>query len=210
MRIKTLSLALCLAAMPALAHNGVEHKTPEAAAKHQKEEPLPKGPSLPFDLKLGGEFALTDHTGVERTQADPDGQLQLLFFGYVNCQAICSVAFPLMAGVVNDLAALDVNVTPLMVTVDPKRDTLETIGPKLQTLHPDFVGLTGTQDELQKVYDLYSIEQTVVFTDPEYGDVYAHGSNIYLLNAEGKFLTLLPPILSAERIVEIVQRYKAL
>jgi len=210
MHLKALTCAICMSALPVFAHNGVVHKTPEEAAQHQKQEPLPTGPSLPFDLKLGGDFTLTDHQGAERTQDDPDGQLQLLFFGYVNCQAICSVAFPLMANVVDDLAAVDVNVTPLMVTVDPKRDTLETMGPKILEHHADFVGLTGTQDELQKVYDLYSVEQKVVFTDPEYGDVYAHGSNIYLLNAKGEFLTILPPILSAERIVEIVQRYKAL
>jgi protein SCO1/2 len=112
-----------------------------------------------------------------------------------------------MGDVVADLAASDLNVTPVMVTVDPSRDTVETIGTPLKKHHPDFVGLTGSADDLQKVYDLYSVENKVVFTDPELGDIFAHGSHLYLLDAKGKFLTLLPPILSAERIAELVQKY---
>ena len=49
---------------------------------------------LPFDL--GGAFQLTDQSGTPRTEVDPDGRLQLLFFGYANCQQICSAALPLM------------------------------------------------------------------------------------------------------------------
>ena len=49
----------------------------------------------------------------------------------------------------------------------------------------------------------------MVFEDPEYGPVFAHGSHIYLLDADGTLLTLLPPILSPERVVEIVAGYAA-
>ncbi len=206
MKPHLLSLLLCLAGAPLLAHGTVVHKNNAEAEQHlQATEQT--GPVLPFDLKLGGSFELTDQNGSQRTEANPDGHMQLLFFGYANCQAICSVALPLMAGVTDDLAARGLPITPVMITVDPNRDTVETIGVDLQKHHPDFVGLTGSSSALQNAYDLYSIEQTVVFTDPELGDIFAHGSHIYLLDAKGQFLTLLPPILSSDRIVEIVQKY---
>jgi protein SCO1 len=199
MKRHILTLLLCLASAPVLAHGTVVHK-------NNAEVPRTE-PALPFDLKLGGPFRLTDQNGNQRTEVNPDGHMQLLFFGYANCVSICTVALPLMADVVDDLAQQNVPITPVMITVDPKRDTLSTIGPGVQKYHPDFVGLTGNEAALQKVYDLFSIQHKVLFNDPELGDVYAHGSHIYLLDEKGQFLTLLPPILSTERIVQIVKKY---
>ncbi|WP_226780527.1 SCO family protein [Oceaniglobus trochenteri] len=157
---------------------------------------------LPFDL--GGSFTLTDQTGTPRSEADPEGRAQLLFFGYANCLQICSAALPLMADLVDDLAG-EFALRPVMITVDPARDTVEEIGPPLEYLHPDFVGLTGTKAELQVAYDAYSVEIKHIFDDPEYGPIYAHGSFIYLLDGQGAVLSLLPPILSPEQAAEILR-----
>lgn len=209
MKAPLLALALCMITSQGFAHDTVVHKNATEAQNHL-EQTAPSSPATPFNLNLGGPFQLTDHTGNTRSEADPDGQMQLLFFGYANCQAICSVALPLMANVVDDLILEDLNVTPVMITVDPKRDTVENMGKALQKHHPDFVGLTGSMDDLKTAYDAFSVEHKVVFTDPELGDVFAHGSHIYLLDAQGKFLTLLPPILSTDRIVELVKKYAGL
>lgn len=206
MKSGLITLLLFLTAPHVFAHGTVVHKTNTETQKHLEEAPNDQ-PNTPFNLNLGGAFQLTDQTGATRTEVDPDGQMQLLFFGYANCQAICSVALPLMADVVTDLAASNLAVTPVMVTVDPSRDTVDTIGAPLEKHHPDFVGLTGSTSDLQKTYDLYSVENKVVFTDPELGDIFAHGSHIYLLDAKGDFLTLLPPILSTKRVVDIVRSY---
>ena len=160
---------------------------------------------LPFDV--GGPYQLIDQNGNERTEADPDGRLQLLFFGYANCQEICSAALPLMAQTVESVQADGINAVPIMITVDPARDTVEDIGPALTRHHPEFVGLTGDEEALQAAYDAYSIEIEEVFFDPEFGPVYAHGSFIYLLDGEGKLQTLLPPILPPEQLAEIVKKY---
>lgn len=160
---------------------------------------------LPFDL--GGDYALTNQHGERYTQVDPDGKPQLLFFGYVNCQEICSAVFPMMAEIVDAVEEQGMEITPVMITVDPVRDTVETMGPKLAEHHPDFVGLTGDTDALQVAYDAFSIETEEVFFDPEHGPVYAHGSFIYLLDAQGKFLTLVPPIVSPEQAAGIVAKY---
>ena len=203
-------VAALMAATGAVAHDGVIHKTPEEAARHAAQTAAAPAPtSTPFPLDLGGPFKLTDHTGATRTQVDPYGRHQLLFFGYANCQAICSVALPLMGDVTDRLAASGIEVQPVMVTVDPARDTVDTMGPALAAHHPTFVGMTGTEAALSVAYDAFSVEHKVVFEDPEYGPVYAHGSHIYLLDGAGQFLTLLPPILSAERIAQIVTAHAA-
>jgi len=44
------------------------------------------GTPLPFDV--GGAYELIDQHGATRTEKDPDGKGQLLFFGYANCLSI--------------------------------------------------------------------------------------------------------------------------
>ena len=63
-------------------------------------------PPLPFGgAKIGGDFTLEDQFGNTRTEQDFDGRHTLIFFGYANCEAICTVALPRMADAVDQLGA---------------------------------------------------------------------------------------------------------
>lgn len=205
------ALMLGLAPLAALAHG--KNAKPGHHAQEQAEAPaaapVPALPptALPFDV--GGPFTLTDQFGATRTQADPEAVPQLLFFGYANCPGICGTAMPMMADAVDLLAADGLKVHPVMVTVDPARDRVETMAEPLALLHPDFIGLTGSEAALQVAYDAYAVEKKVEFVDPEYGDVFSHSSFIYLLDGQGEVLTLFPPILTADRVTQIVSGYIA-
>lgn len=208
-----MAIALAFAGSSAQAHDGVVHKNAVEARAHLQSRLAPgpeeDGASLPFPIKLGGPYALTDHTGAERTEADPDGRLQLLFFGYAKCQAICEVALPRMEEMASIAAAAGIDVQPVLITVDPERDTPDTLAEELAKRHPGFVGLTGSEEELSAVRRLFQIKRKHVFDDPEYGPIYAHGSHIYLMDADGAFLTFIPPILSPDRGAEIIAKYAA-
>lgn len=185
-------------------------EAPHAHARHDAHAAALKGlpantPGFP-DIK-GGDFRLLDGQGHARTAKDPDGRPQLLFFGYANCQAICSVALPRMAAAIDALEREGIIATPVLITVDPARDTVATLEPALRKHHPRFVGLTGSDAALTAAYRAFQVERKVVFTHPDYGDVYAHGSYIFLLAADGTFLTLLPPVLGPDRIAEVARGY---
>ena len=157
---------------------------------------------------VGGDYTLTNQYGQTHTQVDPEGKAQLLFFGYANCQQICSSVLPQMAAVADEVAAqTGAAIRPVMITVDPSVDTVDNIGPALMAYHDDFIGLTGTDEQLQVAYDAFAIEKEYLFDDPEYGPVYAHGSFMYLLDAEGRTLTLIPPVLSDDQIIAIIKNY---
>ncbi|MEX2519343.1 MAG: SCO family protein [Paracoccaceae bacterium] len=202
------AVALCavLLAGPAMAHDGETHGGQAEALRHLSEAPL-EGDASPFSIELGGAFTLTDQWGAPRGEADPEGWLQLFFFGYAECQAICTVALPRMAEIAEIAAEAGLKVRPVLITVDPARDTPEAMRAPLAGLHPDMVGLTGSEEELSAVRRLFRVERKVVFEDSEYGEVFAHGSFIYLMDAEGRLLTLIPPIISPARGAEIVARY---
>ncbi len=161
----------------------------------------------PFPLALGGAYELVDQFGQTRTQADPDGHAQLVFFGYINCPDICTAALPLIAEITQALAAEGITVTPMMITISPDRDTVENMGAPLAAIHPDYIGLTGDEAVLAAVYEAFGVEITPIFQDPEHGWVYAHGSFIHLLDGKGELLTLIPPVLGPAQAAAIARGY---
>ncbi|MBU1212414.1 MAG: SCO family protein [Alphaproteobacteria bacterium] len=197
------AVVLACSTVGVASHEGVVHKSDEEAARHIREqENTPGFPSI-----KGGDFKLVDQFGAERTSKDPDNRYQLVFFGYANCKAICSVALPRMAEVADRLEAEGLLVTPLLITVDPERDTVAALAEAAPKYHSRLVGLTGSQQALDEAYRAFQIERSIVFVDPQQGAVYAHGSYIYLIGPDGTFKTLFPPILSPERIAELVREY---
>ncbi len=179
--MRTLALVVALAAMPA-----------------QAETPLP------FDL--GGPFTLVDQFGETRTEAALVGSPSLVFFGYAECQAICTVALPRMAETVDLLDEQGMEVRPVLVTVDPVRDTPTSLRKAAPRIHPRLLALTGDEEALASARKAYRVESEQIGEDIE-GPLYAHGSFVYLLDAEGEFLTLLPPVLGSERMAEIAIKY---
>ncbi len=205
-KLYKIALGLTLAGFATLshAHDGVVHENITEALQHQ-ETTSPNTLGFP-DVK-GGDFTLTDHNGNTRTSKDPDGHYQLIFFGYANCKAICSVALPRMAAAVDLLQEQNLIVTPLLITVDPERDTVDNMKDAVTLHHSTMVGLTGSEDALQIAYDAFKIEKSLVYEHPDEGPIYAHGSFIYLIDGNGDFKTLLPPILSPERIFDVTKAY---
>jgi len=194
-----------LIGLPALAHDGVVHSTPAESLDHETRgvalSPLP----MPIDVQA--RFDLVDHTGRPVTQDDFAGEPMLIFFGYANCEAICSVALPRMAEALDQMGEDASAISALMITVDPDRDTLETLGPALAKWHPRLIGLTGTKDALANARAAFQVEASEVAEDVEGNPIYAHGSFIYLIGADGKALTLMPPILGPERMAQIISSY---
>lgn len=160
---------------------------------------------LPWDA--GGPFALIDHFGAQRSEIDPDGKHQLLFFGYATCPGICSAALPMIADVAEELEDRGGAITPVMITIDPKLDTLETMQPSLAEISDRLVGLTGSKEALQMAYDAFNVEFEHLFDDLVHGPIYAHTGFIFLLDPKGEVLTQIPPVLPTNQVTEIVAKY---
>ncbi len=221
-----LGLAVSCVAVAA-AHDGVVHFSEEEAARHEAQggeafevfdaatdapgaesgAGIPDGPALPFPVQIEARFDLIDHNGTPRTQESFPGKTLMVFFGYANCDSICSVALPRMAQALDLMGATAANVQAVMITVDPANDTVAAMQDKMPTFHPDLLGLTGDAAALQAAYDAFQVEVKQVTTLPDGQPVYAHGSFVYLIGADGTLLTVLPPILSSERIAELVEHY---
>ena len=101
----------------------------------------------------------------------------------------------------------EAGIRPVMITVDPENDTPQRMDRALAALDADFLGLTGTPEALAAVYRSFAIEHSVVFTLPAGQPVYAHGSFLYLLDGQGRLLSVLPPVLADDRLEGIIAAF---
>ena len=73
---------------------------------------------------VGGPFALIDHNGQPRTDADYRGKLLLIYFGFTFCSDVCPTELQAMASAIDQLGPAGDAIQPLFITVDPERTRL--------------------------------------------------------------------------------------
>ena len=186
---------------PALAHDGAVHAATTEATAHEA------GPALPFPVEITPHFDLIDQTGHAVSQADFAGRPMVIFFGYANCEAICSVALPSLAAALDLMGAEGAEIVPILITVDPARDTPEAMALRLPQYHPRLNGLTGSTAALAEARAVFQVDASQVSETIGGAPIYAHGSFIYLVGRDGEVKSLLPPILAPERMAELMRKY---
>ncbi len=160
-----------------------------------------------FPVDLGGPFALVDHTGRAVSDEDFRGTFMLVFFGYANCPGICPIGLRTMVEAVDLLGERSGQVVPLLISVDPTNDTPANLAPAVAKIHPRLVGLTGTAAQLAAARAAYKVSAKLAGRSWQGVDLFDHGSFIYLMGPDGKFLTLFPPVMPPEAMAAAIGRY---
>jgi len=154
-----------------------------------------EGAPAPAD-EFGGPFSLTDQDGMRRTDMDFRGKYMLIFFGYTNCPDVCPTTLAVESEALAMIGERAERIVPILVTVDPKRDTPERLKDYLSAFGPNFVGLTGTDEEIEKTADAYEVYYRA-HLDGRFGGAedYSvdHTGNVYLMSPEGKFVAYYSP-----------------
>ncbi len=188
--VMTMILA-ALVTIPAKAHDASRHGA------------VP--PELP--IAVGGPFALIDQRGMAVTDADFHGQFMLVFFGYANCTGICPTGLRNMTAALDLLGEAGSRVAPVLITVDPVTDTKDNLAPAVAAIHPRLVGLTGSHDALSAAAKAYKVSAKLVGWTVKKEPIIEHGSFIYLMGPDGRFVTLYPPILDPAAIADSIRQY---
>ena len=141
---------------------------------------------------IGGPFTLVSTTGETVTDRTYLGKWQLMFFGYTFCPDACPTTLNGVSVALEKLGSVAANLQPIFVTVDPKRDTRETMAEYLKSFDSRIVGLTGTQSQIDgivKEYRVYVAQQAPETTGDDY--LVSHSSYIYLIDPRGKFVNVI-------------------
>ena len=158
--------------------------------------------SLPV-LRLGGNFELQDDTGVSRQLTEWRGRMVLLSFGFTHCPDICPMTLARYRAVLKALGDDAGRLQPILISVDPARDSGKVLGDYVRYFDPRIVGLTGSLPALAAVERLYGAQ--VVLSAPGEPVSVSHSDYLYLLDDLGRVRKLFDQQASVAAIVQDIR-----
>lgn len=133
----------------------------------------------------GTHFSLTDHHGNNFNSKEmiDEGHYGLIFFGFTHCPVICPTELQKVAIIMDDLPSTIVDkINPLFITIDPERDTVDTLKNYIPLFHPSIIGLTGSIMNVRKTLDHWKVFYKKV-NDPDLTEyTMDHSTYIYLVD----------------------------
>lgn len=159
--------------------------------------------------QIGGPFTLTNHQGRAVTEQDFKGKYMLIYFGYTFCPDVCPTSLQDMTTALEEMGSDADPITPVFITVDPERDTVDAVAEYMEAFHPRMVGLTGSVADTSKAAKAYRVYYAKIpaeegRSENEY--LMDHSSYFYLVGPDGTFRDAFQ---SHMDIGELVQKLKA-
>jgi len=172
---------------------------------HDVPAPSAGGVQLPQGMALGGPFSLVDHTGRAVTEADFAGRFLLVYFGFTYCPDVCPTELGTIAAAIDALEDQGARVTPMLITIDPERDTPEALADYVSRFHPRMVGLTGSPQQVAAAARAYRVFYARVQRPEMTQYLMDHSSFIYLVGPDSRVRALFRPETSPEAIAQAVR-----
>ncbi len=162
-------------------------------------------PPAPPPSAIGGPFQLTAHTGQPVSERDLLGRPFLVFFGYTHCPDVCHTTLFEMSEIMRAMGP-NAKIGGLFVTVDPERDTPETLRDYLSNFDSRIIGLTGPRAQLEPMLRGYRIyAKRAPGKDEDYA--VDHTTVVYLMDKNGRFVTSFNVGRKPEAAAKELERY---
>jgi protein SCO1/2 len=131
------------------------------------------------------EFELSRSDGSFRL-ADTRGDIVLLFFGYTSCPDVCPTTMAELKTALERIGEEKAeNVQVIFVTVDPERDPPERVQEYVNHFDSDFIGLSGSEAQLQPVWNAYGVYREIVEGTSAAGYLVNHTARVTLIDQSG-------------------------
>jgi len=153
--------------------------------------------------ELGGPFELVNGAGETVTDKDVITEPTLIYFGYTYCPDVCPLDVDRNAAAVEIMEERGQSVTPVFISIDPKRDTPDVVGEFAEVMHPRMIGLTGTPEQVKAASQAY---RTYYKAHPDVDGEYLvdHSTFSYLVMPDDGFVEYfrreVPPQELADKI----------
>lgn len=155
---------------------------------------------------IGGPFELIDHAGRTVTERTYLGKVQLVFFGFTNCPDVCPTALGTMTDLLDRLGADAASVQPILISVDPERDTAERLADYVTAFHPSLIALTGQEEAIMAAARAFGVyfKKAPSLIEGEYS--VDHSSTTFVLDRSGRFFSALDPHDTDEAALDKLRR----
>ncbi|CAH0287523.1 hypothetical protein ROS9278_04130 [Roseomonas sp. CECT 9278] len=166
--------------------------------------PSAGGIQLAQGVSLGGPFTLVDHTGRTVTDRDFAGRPLLVYFGFTYCPDVCPTELGTIAAALDAMGPAGERVTPILVTIDPERDTPAALADYVSRFHPRMIGLTGSAEQVAAAARAYRVYYARVRPRDSTDYLMDHSSFIYFVGPDGRVRSLFRPETTPEAIAAAI------
>lgn len=137
--------------------------------------------------RIGGPFTLVNQDGKTVSERDFAGKPYLMFFGFTHCPDVCPTTLQQISDMLTAMGPKAEGLKVAFVTVDPERDTPETLKTYLSSFDPRIVGLTGSPEQVAAA--IKSFRAYAKKVPGQNGDyTMEHTAIVYLMNARNGFV----------------------
>ncbi|SLN42730.1 SCO family protein [Ruegeria meonggei] len=136
---------------------------------------------------IGGPFELINGAGETVTDTDVITEPTLVYFGYSFCPDVCPFDMSRNAEAVDILAERGQSVTPLFISIDPKRDTPEVMADYAFNLGGKTIALTGSHAQVKAASQAYKTYYKAHDSNDEFYLV-DHSTFTYLVTPQEGFI----------------------
>ncbi len=154
--------------------------------------------------EIGGPLELVSETGKTVTDKEIFTRPSLLYFGYTYCPDVCPMDTVRNATAVDILKEHGFDVQPVFVSVDWKRDSAQTMADFTSNIHPDMLGLTGSETQIRAASKAYRTYFNIPHPEDEYYLI-DHSTFTYLVLPGSGFLEYFRRDLTPEQLADNVQ-----
>lgn len=159
-------------------------------------------------IQIGGPFSLTNQDGNLVTEKTFAGQYKLVYFGFTMCPMICPAGMLKIANTLRLMGDKADKIQPILITVDPDRDTPDMMKLYVKQFHPRFIGLTGTKADLEAVQKSYRVFAARVEDNDMSGYTMDHSSFIYFMGPNDELIALYrdadtPQMISQDMLAKV-------
>ncbi len=164
--------------------------------------PMPEMSQQKKSKTIGGDFELLDTDGRVFKLNSQRGKIVLIYFGYTGCPDACPTDMLLFQEVLSRLGSRKDLVQPIFISVDPTRDTPAVLAAYVRNFSPAIRALTGSEQKLRAVANAYGSYFSYIGRTPG-STTYTvdHSVNIYVVNGEGKLVSVIPFGTPVEEVV---------
>jgi protein SCO1/2 len=115
----------------------------------------PAGQITIGEARVGGPFALIDGAGNRVASTEFIGRPVLLTFAYSRCGIACGATLQLMAAALAEAGADAADLAPIVIGIDPARDTPAGFRDYVTAIDPKFQALSGDAAAIARVTEVY-------------------------------------------------------
>ena len=164
---------------------------------------------------IGGNFTLTNANKnqlLSRSRINSQELItepSLIYFGYSYCPDVCPFDLQRNATAVDILHNAKKEITPIFITIDPERDTIDRLREFSAFVHPKLIPLTGSIKDVKKVMKLFKVygkkSNEEGFDEDNY--LMDHSAFTYLVSSSNEFVDYFSRKVSAEEMAERISCY---